>query len=119
MIEADPKSGDEPDFKRAKFLKKLQGKFWIAKGDFGWMRVEAETIGDAAFGLSMLKLKEGARMAFEQSLVNDEVRLLHRFCLRFSAKVGYVMGLRREIEVQWRDFKKFATESKLLADVVE
>ena len=30
-----------------------------------------------------------------------------------------IEGLRREIEVKWSEFKKFATESKLLADLVE
>ena len=118
VIQAEPKASYEPEFKKAKFLKQLQGKIWIAKQDFGWMRVEAETIGDTAFGLSLIKLKKGAELAFEQSRINNEVWMLDRFKLRFAAKVGYVLGLRREVEVMWSDFKKFATESRLIADAV-
>ena len=119
VIQAVPRAGFEPELKRAKFLKQLEGKLWIAKQDYGWMRVEAETIGDTAVGLSLIKLKKGAELAFEQSRINDEVWMMDRFKLRFAAKIGYVLGLRREVEVQWSEFKKFATESKLIADVVE
>ena len=81
------------------------------------MRVEAETIGDTAIGLAMIKLKKGAELAFEQSRINDEVWMLDRFRLRFAAKIGYVMGVRREVDVRWSEFKKFAAESKLIADL--
>lgn len=76
-IRAEPRSGYEPELKRAKFLTKLRGGFWIAQDDYGWVRAEAETIEPAAFGLFLLKLKEGAQMQFEQRKVNDSVRLLY------------------------------------------
>ena len=42
-------------------------------------------------------------------------RLLRHFRLRFNAKV-LMMGLRREVLVDWSDFKKFTAESKLIVD---
>ncbi len=114
-IRADPKPGYEPGFKDARFLTKLHGRFWIAKHDYGWVRAEAETIENASFGLFLLKLREGARMEFEQRELNGEVWMLDTFRLKFDAKIGLLKGLRREIEVGWSDFRKFEVESKLLA----
>lgn len=114
-IQAEPKDGYEPDFKRAKFLTKMRGRFWIAQEDYGWVAAEAETIDSAAFGLFLLKLKEGATMEFQQRKVNGEVWMMDEFRLKFDAKVALLKGLRREIEIGWGDFRKFTAESKLLA----
>jgi hypothetical protein len=114
-IRAEPKPNYEPDFKRAKFLMKMRGRFWISREDYGWVAAEAETIDDASFGLFLLKLKEGATMEFQQRKVNGEVWMMDEFRLKFDAKIALLKGLRREIEIGWGDFRKFTTESKLLA----
>ena len=113
-IRAEPKPGYEPEFKRAKFLTKMRGRFWIAQDDYGWVRAEAETIEPAAFGLFLLKLKEGAQMKFEQRKVNGEVWMMDTFELKFDAKIGLLKGLRREIEIAWGDFRKFEVESRIV-----
>jgi hypothetical protein len=114
-IRAEPKPGYEPQFGKARFLTKLRGVIWIAKGDYGWVRTEAETIDHASFGLFLLKLKEGAQMEFEQRRVNDEVWLMDALRLRFDAKVALIKGLRREVEVAWSDFRKFTADSRIVA----
>ncbi len=118
-IEATPKPGYEPEFKKAKFLSKLQGTIWIAKNDYGWVRTEAETIEDASFGLFLLKLKQGSTLEFEQAWVNDEVWLIDRVKLRFNAKVALLKGLRREVDIAWSDFKKFSAESRIVTGSVD
>ena len=114
-IRAEPKPGYEPQLKRAKFLTKMRGRFWISQDDYGWVRAEAETIEPAAFGLFLLKLKEGAQMKFEQRKVNGEVWMMDKFELKFDAKIGLLKGLRREVEIAWGDFRKFEVESRIVA----
>ncbi len=118
-IAATPKQGYEPEFRKARFLTKLRGMIWIAQDNYGWVRTEAETIDDASFGLFLLKLKKGSTLEFEQAYVNGEVWLIDRFKLRFNAKVAMLKSLRREVEISWSDFKKFAAESRIVAGPVD
>lgn len=114
-IRVEPKPDYKPAFKKAAFLSKLAGVIWISKDDYGWVKTEVDTIAPAKFGLFLLTLKQGAHMEFNQIKVNDELWMMNHFRLRFNAKV-LMMGLRREVLVDWSDFKKFTAESKLIVD---
>ncbi|MBI1353889.1 MAG: hypothetical protein GC160_06045 [Acidobacteria bacterium] len=115
IIDGLPRSGYEPSISKAKFLQKIRGRAWISQDDYNWVRAEVETIDNASFGGFIVKLKEGAKLDFTQSYVNDEVWLPTSFRLRFEAKLVLLKGLRREIDVRWSDFRKFQAESTLIA----
>jgi hypothetical protein len=112
-IRAEPKPGYKPEFKKAAFLSKLSGTIWISQTDYGWVKTEVETIAPARFGLFLLTLKEGSQMEFTQTKLNDELWMLDHVRLRFDARV-LVAGVRREVLIDWSDFKKFTAESRLL-----
>jgi hypothetical protein len=57
-------------------------------------------------------------MEFTQTKLNNELWMLDRMRLRFDARV-LVAGVRREVLVEWSDFKKFSAESRLVADEIE
>ncbi len=117
-IRAEPKPGYEPEFKKAGFLSKLSGTIWISRSDYGWVKAEVETIAPARFGLFLLTLKEGSRMEFTQTKLNNELWMLDHMRLRFNARV-LIAGVRREVVVQWSDFKKFTAQSRLVTDEIE
>lgn len=117
-IRAEPKPDYEPEFRKAAFLSKLSGTIWISKSDYGWVKTAVETTAPARFGLFLLTLKEGAQMEFTQTKLNNELWMLDHVRLRFDARV-LVAGVRREVLIDWSDFKKFSAESRLLADSIE
>lgn len=114
-IRAEPKPDYKPEFKKAAFLSKLAGRIWISKTDYGWVKTEVDTIAPARFGLFLLTLKEGAHMEFTQTRVNDELWMMDQFRLKFAARI-IVKGFRREIIINWSDFKKFVSDSRLITD---
>jgi hypothetical protein len=114
-IRAEPKADYEPEFKKAAFLSKLAGTIWISKSDYGWVKTEVETIAPARFGLFLLTLKEGSQMEFTQTKLNNELWMLDHVRLRFDARV-LIAGVRREVLIDWSDFKKFSAESRLVAE---
>lgn len=115
VVAGVPRPDYEPSVSRAKFLQKLKAKAWIAQDDYNWVRAEAETIDNASFGGFIVKLKEGAVLEFTQRYINDEVWMPTTFNLRFDAKLGLIKSLRREIAIEWGDFRKFQAESTLVA----
>ena len=53
-------------------------------------------------------------MALNRVLVNDEVWIEDDFRVKFAAKIAALKGLRREVVIDWSDFRKFSAESKLI-----
>jgi hypothetical protein len=118
VIEAEPKPGYKGKAKRADLLSRFRGKLWIDQADYQWVRVEAETIAPVRFGWILAKLDPGARMTFEQRRVNEEVWLPSRAQMQLAARLALVRKLRAEVEVVWRDYRKFRTDSRI-TDVSE
>lgn len=113
IIEAEPKPGYKGKAKRADLLSKFRGRLWIDQQDYQWVRVEADTIAPVRFGWILAKLDPGARMTFEQRRVHGEVWLPSRAWMRLGARVALVKRLDVEVEVSWRDYRKFQTDSRI------
>ncbi len=118
IIEAEPKPGFKGKAKRAELLSKFRGRLWIDQQDFQWVRVEAETIAPVRFGWILAKLDPGARMTFEQRRVHGEVWLPSHAWMRLGARLALVRRLDAEVEVFWRDYRKFQSDSRI-TDVTE
>lgn len=113
IIEAEPKPGFKGKAKRADLLSKFRGRLWIDQQDYQWVRVEAETIAPVRFGWILAKLDPGARMTFEQRRVHGEVWLPSQARMRLNARIAVVRKLRAEVEVTWRDYRKFQADSRI------
>ena len=115
VIDAEPKPGYKPANKRARILSKLRGIFWIAKDDYGWVKLEAETIEKVSFGLFLFKLNKGAKLRFEKTRVNDEVWLVDTFRVRFKARLGLIKGFNSEFLSTFSNFRKFTATSRVVS----
>jgi hypothetical protein len=114
VIEATPIAGYKFKDSKAKILLKIHGKVWIDQSEYRWVKVEAEALDGFSFGLGLLKIEPGGSFTFEQTRVNDEVWLPSRVYFRGEARLAYVKKMRAEVEVTYRDYKKFQTDSRIL-----
>jgi len=114
VIEADPKADFRPKDTRSKVLTKVRGKVWIEKSEYQWVKAEAEVLDTLSFGMAILRLAPGGFLKFEQTRVNDEVWLPAHMMIRADARLAYVKKVRAEIEVNYRDYKKFQAESRMV-----
>src|ERR1700722_511283 len=114
VIEATPVAGYKFKDSKAKILLKIHGKVWIDQAEYRWVKVEAEALDGFSFGLGLLKIEPGGSFTFEQPRVNDEGWLPSRVWFRGEARLAYVKKMRAEVEVTYRDYKKFQTDSRIL-----
>jgi predicted nuclease of restriction endonuclease-like (RecB) superfamily len=115
MIDGTPKPGYRPkDVRGAKLLPKFKGRLWIDKSEYEWVRAEIESIETVSFGLFLARLGKGARIVFEQKKINDEIWLPLAVRLRFDARLGLVSNFRRDLDITFRDWRKFQSESRIL-----
>lgn len=115
VISADPKPGYQPKARGAKLIQNMRGKIWIDQGEYQWVKVEAQATGKLSYGFGMLKIYPGATITFEQTRVNDEVWLPAHAMLRLNGRAALLVPIRDEIDMQFRDYRKFQAESKIVA----
>jgi len=113
-IDATPKQGYKPKSSTASILPKFKGRLWIAKSDYGLVKVEAETTGTISYGGILFRLARGSRVEVEQERVNDELWLRKRIWVEFSGHVLLVSALRAQIEFTFADYRKFQADSRMI-----
>ena len=115
VIEATPDPAFRPHNSDTKRMTKFRGKLWIAKADYEWVRIEAESIENISFGGILARLNKGAVIRFEQTRVNNEIWLPSLINIRFDARLALVSSMRRALEITFTDYRKFQSESRILS----
>jgi len=114
IIGAQPKPGYKPKLKRAEILSKLRGKIWVDQADYQWVKAEVEVMQPISFGWGLLRLARGSILNFDQVRVNEEVWLPAHIRLRADARLAYLRNLREELDITYRDYKKFQADSRIV-----
>ncbi len=115
VIQAVPRPGYKPPNKDARILTKLRGRLWIDKADYHWTKLEAETIDTLSFGWVFARLSPGTRIEVEQVRVNDEIWAPSRVHLKVDVRVALLKKFRKDVDVTFRDYRKFQTDSRIVA----
>jgi len=115
VIHAIPKPGYQPKHGDAQAFKKIEGKIWIDKSEFQWVRVEAATIDTISYALCLARLNAGAKLLFEQTRVNDEVWLPKRELVSGSGRIAVIKKLSEDQETTWSNYRKFHVDSKIIS----
>jgi len=113
VIDADPIPGYKPKLKDAGILPKVRFRIWIDKADTQWARLDIECIDTISWGLFLARLHKGSTMHLEQTRVNDEVWLPKHFTLKMDARVVLLKSLNMDIDVTFRDYRKFVAETTI------
>jgi hypothetical protein len=113
VIDANPIGGYKPKVKDANFLPKVRFRLWLDKADTQWAKLDVECIDTISWGLFLARLHKGSTMHIEQTRVNDEVWLPKSFSLKMDARVVLLKSLTMEIDVSFRDYRKFVAATTL------
>lgn len=119
VISVTPRQGYRPSSSDAKMFTKLKGKVWIDKGEYHWVKAEGEAIDTLSFGFFLFRVAPGARVSFEQTRVNEEVWLPSRISVRAEARLALLKKMRAEIDITYREYRKFQADSKIVADSID
>jgi hypothetical protein len=113
VVAGTPKSGYHPNSRTGKLLSKINGKVWITKSDYQWVKAEADLTDDFSVGLFLFKLHKGAHLEFEQIRVNNEVWLPKRVFVEGSGRIALVKSARVRNETTYSNYQRFSTEVKI------
>jgi hypothetical protein len=116
ILSVTPKPGYRAKNSEAKMFAKLRGKVWIDKGEYHWVKAEGEAIDTLSFGFFLFRVAPGATVSFEQTSVNGEVWLPSRISVRAEARIAVLKKMHAEIDITYRDYRKFRADSKIVTD---
>jgi hypothetical protein len=119
VLSLTPKPGYRAKSSLAKMFAKLRGKVWIDKGEYHWVKAEGEAIDTLSIGFFLFRVAKGATLSFEQAHVNGEVWLPSRISIRAEARLALLKKMRAEIDVTYREYRKFQADSKIVADTID
>jgi len=115
IVAASPKPGYRAKHGDAKAFSKIEGRIWIDKAEFQWVRIEAKTIDTISWGLCLARLNPGASLVFEQTRVNDEIWLPKRELVSGSGRLAVVKKVTEEQEIDWTNYRKFKVDSNIVS----
>jgi hypothetical protein len=119
ILSVTPKPGYKPRDSQAKMFTKLRGKVWIDKGEYHWVKAEGEAIDTLSFGFFLFRVAPGATVSFEQVRVNEEVWLPSHISVRAEARIALLKKMHAEIDITYREYRKFQADSKIVGDGIE
>jgi len=111
VFQATPLSGYHPHGKYGKMLSKVEGKLWVDKQDFGWIKVDGQVTQSFSMGLFVARVQRGSRIILEQKSVGDGVWVPKRLEVRASARILFLKSLDIERILSYSDYQPLADGS--------
>ncbi len=115
VIDGEPRPGYQPKERSTKMLSKFKGRRWIDKAEGQWMKMNITSIDTVSIGLLIARLHKGARIVAQQTKINDEVWLPKHLAVQADVRLALVKNYNEDIDMTFRDYKKFRTDSKITA----
>jgi hypothetical protein len=105
VLQATPHAGYRPQGKYGKMFSKVEGKLWIDKEDFGWIKVEGQVTQSFSMGLFVARVQRGSHMILEQISLGDGVWVPKHLQLRARATIFFIKGLDVERVLTYSDYR--------------
>lgn len=93
VLQATPHTGYRAHGKYGKMFSKVEGKLWIDKQDFGWIKVDGEVTQSFSMGLFVARVQRGSHIIMEQTCVGDAVWVPRHLEMRASARILFLKSL--------------------------
>ena len=108
-----PRKNVKPRTSEGKVVRHFAGKAWVSETEYELVRLEAEAIETASFGLGLLaRVHQGSKAAFERRKVNGEAWLPASATYTASARLFLLKRLRIGGTAEFSDYRKFAVETE-------
>jgi hypothetical protein len=111
VFQATPHAGYRPRGKYGKMLSKVEGKLWVDKKDFGWIKVDGQVTQSFSMGLFVARVQRGSHIILEQKCVGDGVWVPKRLEVRATARVLFLKSLDIERILSYSDYHPWADGS--------
>jgi hypothetical protein len=111
VLQATPHPGYRTHGKYGKMFSKVEGKLWVDKQDFGWIKVDGEVTQSFSMGLFVARVQRGSHIIMEQTCVGDAVWVPRHLEMRASARILFLKSLDIQRILTYSDYRPAADGS--------
>jgi hypothetical protein len=104
VLNATPHPGYRAHGKYAKMFSKVEGKLWVDKQDFGWIKVDGQVTQSFSLGLILARVERGSHIILEQTCVGEAVWVPKRIQIRATARILFLKSLVIERVLSYSDY---------------
>jgi len=105
VLQATPHPGYRAHGKYGKMLSKVEGKLWVDKKDFGWIKVDGRVTQSFSMGLFVARVQRDSHIILEQISVGDAVWVPKRLEVRASARILFLKSFDIERILTYSDYR--------------
>lgn len=87
VLQATPHPGYHTHGKYGKIFANVEGKLWVDKQDFGWVKVDGQVTRSFSMGIVVARVQRGSHIILEQTCIGDGIWVPKRLEVRASAKI--------------------------------
>ena len=87
VLKATPRADYQPPNMETEVLKGMQGKLWIDKKTFQWVKVQAQVIHPVSIEGFLAQVEPGTRFELEKMPVQNDIWLPKHFAMKSRAKI--------------------------------
>jgi hypothetical protein len=114
VVSGEPRKEYHPNSREGKILAKTRGKMWIDIASTHWVKLDAEFTDTVSFGWILARVRPGTKISVEQHLFRDDVWVPNKVKFNLDARVGIFKQLYEDVDITYRDWRKFSSEAKIL-----
>jgi hypothetical protein len=105
VLQATPRPGYRPHGKYAKVFSRVEGKLWVDKQDFGWIKVDGQVTESFSLGLILARLERGSHIIMEQTCVGDGIWMPKQIAIRATARILLLKSLNIQRTLTYTDYR--------------
>jgi hypothetical protein len=105
VLEATPHPGYHATGKYGKLFARVQGKLWVDKQDFGWVKVDGEVTQSFSMGLFVARVQRGSHIILDQICLGDAIWVPKRLEVRASARILLLKSLELDRILTYTDYR--------------
>ncbi len=105
VLHATPHPGYHAHGKYAKLFSRVEGKLWVNKQDFGWIKVDGHVTQSFSMGLILARVERGSHITMEQTCVGEAVWVPKRIEIQATARILFLKSLDIQRTLTYTDYR--------------
>jgi hypothetical protein len=109
VLKATPRPGYQPPNMDTQVLKGMEGRLWIDKKTYQWVKVEARVIHPVSIEGFLAQVEPGTQFELEKMPVEGDIWLPKHYGMKASAKIFFLFGHKTHDDETYYGYRKLAS----------
>ena len=105
VLHATPHPGYHAHGRYAKMFSRVEGRLWVDKQNFGWIKIDGQVTQSFSLGLVLARVERGSHIIMEQTCVGDAVWVPKQIEIRATARILLLKSLDIQRTLTYSDYR--------------